>query len=186
MVAGVTMDGPSERAPADPAVGAIAALEDDLRGRVYVFIRCAGAPVTGEQTAAAAGISRKLATFHLNKLVEVGLLWATDAPASPIRKVGRRPKHYQPTDLDVRFSIPTRQRDELADILLHAILTQTDRESGRRVSGRAHPRTRTRRATVPRPTRPPRRWLCQSDLAPPGRRGFQPSSQRVGCDGCVS
>jgi predicted ArsR family transcriptional regulator len=58
----------------DPAIRAVAALDDELRRGMYAFIRKARRPVTREEAAASVGISRKLAAFHLDKLVEVGLL----------------------------------------------------------------------------------------------------------------
>jgi predicted ArsR family transcriptional regulator len=138
------MQAPTANTPSDPAVRAVAALEDGLRRGIYAYIRAAGHPVTREQAASATGISRKLAAFHLNKLVEVGLLRVSDAPAGPVRKVGRRPKHYQPTNLDVRVSIPTRQHDELADILIDAVLTHTQGETAQQAACRvAHQRGHT-------------------------------------------
>lgn len=124
------MDAPTARPAGDPALRALAALEDTLRQRIYGFIRSAGHPVTREQAAAAVGISRRLAAFHLTKLVEVGLLGVTDAPRGAVGKVGRRPKLYEPTDTDVRISIPVRQHDELAEILIEAVLTQAEGETG--------------------------------------------------------
>ena len=45
---------------------AAAILSDDLRRRMYAFIRAARAPVTRDEAAASVGISRKLAAFHLD------------------------------------------------------------------------------------------------------------------------
>jgi predicted ArsR family transcriptional regulator len=106
----------------EPVIRAIAALDDELRRGMYTFIRAAGRPVTREEAAAAVGISRKLAAFHLDKLVDAGVLRADYQPAPGIRKVGRAPKAYRPTDVDLRISIPPRQHDLLADILLDAVL----------------------------------------------------------------
>jgi predicted ArsR family transcriptional regulator len=107
----------------DPAIRAVAALEDDSRRRMYAFIRQARRPVTRDEAAASVGISRKLAAFHLDKLVEAGVLRAHFTPAGGIRKVGRTPKVYEPAELDITISIPQRQHDLLADILLDAVLT---------------------------------------------------------------
>lgn len=60
------------------------------------------------------GISRKLAAFHLDKLVEVGLLQATHECVGHVRKVGRLSKVYQPTRTIVRISIPEHRHDLLA------------------------------------------------------------------------
>jgi predicted ArsR family transcriptional regulator len=117
--------------PAEPAIRAVAALEDDLRRGMYAFIRRERRPVTRDEAAASVGISRKLAAFHLDKLVAAGLLRARDQAAGGIRKAGRAPKVYQPSDVDIRISIPQRQHDILADILVGAVLTEGRAESGR-------------------------------------------------------
>ena len=44
-------------------MAAIALLADELRQRLYRFVRAQPTPVTRDQAAAAAGISRKLAAF---------------------------------------------------------------------------------------------------------------------------
>jgi predicted ArsR family transcriptional regulator len=75
------------------------------------------------------GISRKLAAFHLDKLVDAGLLRAGYGAPGAVRKVGRRPKVYEPTDNEIRVSIPDRRRELLADLLVEAVLTEGDDET---------------------------------------------------------
>lgn len=106
----------------DARIRAIAALDDEMRGGMYAFIRAARRPVTRDEAAAAVGISRKLAAFHLDKLVDAGVLQADYQPAAGIRRAGRAPKVYRPVDADLRISIPSRNPDLLADILLDAVL----------------------------------------------------------------
>src|SRR5262249_56107637 len=78
-------------------------------------------PVSREEAAASTGISRKLAAFHLDKLVSAGLLRARyDAPLGP-RRVGRTPKTYEPSGTDISITIPARHYDVLADILIDAV-----------------------------------------------------------------
>ena len=112
-------------------IAAIAALDDELRRRMHAFVRRADRPVTRDEAAASVGISRKLAAFHLDKLVAAGLLKAGYANLSGVRRVGRAPKVYEPADVDVRVSIPPREFDVLADILVDAVLTETDGERAR-------------------------------------------------------
>jgi predicted ArsR family transcriptional regulator len=95
---------------------------------MYEFIRAARRPVTRDEAAAAVGISRKLAAFHLDKLVDAGALRAGYQPAG---RVGRTPKVYEPSGTDLRVSIPRRSHDILADILLDAVLTEGDQENAR-------------------------------------------------------
>jgi predicted ArsR family transcriptional regulator len=113
------------------AIAAIAALDDDLRGRMYAFIRRADRPVTRDEAAASVGISRKLAAFHLEKLVTAGLLRAGYANVAGVRRVGRAPKVYEPAGLDVQVSIPPREHGLLADILIEAVLTESGDENAR-------------------------------------------------------
>jgi predicted ArsR family transcriptional regulator len=106
----------------DPAIRAIAMLDDELRRGMYRFIRAARRPVTRDEAAAAVGISRKLAAFHLDKLVDAGVLKGGYQPVTGRRRVGRAPKVYEPVDADIRISIPARHHDLLAGILLGAVL----------------------------------------------------------------
>lgn len=122
-------DAPRRETATVSSLTAVAALSDESRRRMYEFIRRARHLVSRDEAAASIGISRKLAAFHLDKLVEVGLLRATCAPVGESRKVGRRPKVYEPTDATVRISIPDRQHDVLAEILLDAVLGQAGDES---------------------------------------------------------
>jgi predicted ArsR family transcriptional regulator len=123
----------------DAAIRAVAALDDELRHGMYTFARAAGRPVTRDEAAAAVGISRKLAAFHLDKLVAAGLLRTRYQPAGEQRKVGRAPRVYEPVDTDIRVTIPQREYDVLAGILLDAVLTEgpdeTARESALRAAG---------------------------------------------------
>ncbi len=56
------------------AVGAIALLDEPKRRRLYEYVAESDEPVGRDQAAAALGISRELAAFHLDRLVEGGLL----------------------------------------------------------------------------------------------------------------
>jgi predicted ArsR family transcriptional regulator len=119
----------------DASIRAVAALEDHLRRGMYAYIRQASRPVSRDEAASAVGISRKLAAFHLDKLVEAGVLSAHYAPLSGIRKVGRTPKVYEPSGMDIRVNFPQRQHELLAAILLDAVLAEGD-ESARAVAVR--------------------------------------------------
>jgi predicted ArsR family transcriptional regulator len=113
------------------AVQAVAALEDPSRRELYWFIRASAQPVTREQAAAAIGISRKLAAFHLDKLVDAGLLVADYDRAARTRTRGRAPKAYRPADVQVSISIPERQPAALAELLIDAVLTAGPDETAR-------------------------------------------------------
>jgi predicted ArsR family transcriptional regulator len=109
------------------AVAAVAALDDDVRDALYAFVRESGVPITRESAAAAVGISRKLAAFHLDKLVAAGLLCAR-IEAVGTRRVGRTPKIYEPAGTDIAVHVPPRQPQLLAEVLVRAVLTERDDE----------------------------------------------------------
>lgn len=169
--------------PVAAAIAAVSALDEPSRHGMYEFIRRQRRPVTREEAAAHVGISRKLAGFHLDKLVAAGLL--TVATATGVRRVGRAPKAYLAAESDVRVSIPERQHDVLAAILIDALATETPGESGTEVAMRvAHDRGVTvgqqERGKLGRGRLGPERALsaCQPLLA---RHGYEPDRVTPRC-----
>lgn len=116
---------------------AVAALDDELRRQLYLFVRRRGGAVSRDEAAAHAGISRKLAAFHLDKLVERGLLNARYArlPGRSGPGAGRSSKLYEPSDIQVDISIPERRYDIVGDIMI-AALNQESPEPPREVAKR--------------------------------------------------
>jgi predicted ArsR family transcriptional regulator len=122
------------------AVAAVAALDDEVRGALYAFAREAGGPVTRGAAADAVAISRKLAAFHLDKLVAAGLLVAR-IEAVGDKRVGRRPKVYEPAGTDIAVHVPPRQPQLLAEILVQAVVSErADERVGQAVVRAAHER----------------------------------------------
>lgn len=103
---------------------------------MYEFIRRQGRPVTRDEAAAHAGISRKLAAFHLEKLVDAGLLHAEpqQTPIGALRRRGRVPKVYRPTDGHVTVSIPEQRLDLLGEVLVDAVATEADSGNARQAA----------------------------------------------------
>jgi predicted ArsR family transcriptional regulator len=103
---------------------AVATLTDASRRALYDFVRRQDHPVAREEAAAATGMSRGLAAFHLDKLVGAGLLTADyAAPADQPRGRGRTPKVYAPSGDVVVITIPERHYELVADILAEAVST---------------------------------------------------------------
>lgn len=99
---------------------AVAALVDPSRRALFDYVRRQNHPVGREEAAAATGMARGLAAFHLDKLVETGLLVARyEAPAGP-RGRGRTPKVYAAAAAGLTITIPERRDDLVADILAEA------------------------------------------------------------------
>ena len=115
------------------------ALDDPSRRALYEYVRRAGHPVSREEAADATAMSRGLAAFHLDKLVEAGLLAARYQAA--VRRRGRTPKVYEPTPGDVTVSVPERRYRMVAEILAAAVdedPTHADRAATRQAYRHGH------------------------------------------------
>jgi predicted ArsR family transcriptional regulator len=101
---------------------AVVALADSSRRALYAYVRRADHPVSREEAGQAAGISRGLAAFHLDKLVDAGLLRARHeaSPGRP-RGRGRAPKVYELASTGVTVTIPERRYELIAEILADAV-----------------------------------------------------------------
>jgi predicted ArsR family transcriptional regulator len=168
---------PNSPVPAEAALESVNALGDETRRRTYAFVRRAGRPVTRDEAAEGAGISRKLAAFHLDKLVGAGLLRAHyEHPGGP-RRVGRRPKLYEPSGVTFQISIPERRHELLADMLMEAVLAETTEDARHATVRVAGERGRALGAAERRATRPGRlgaergMTICEHMLE---RHGFEP------------
>jgi predicted ArsR family transcriptional regulator len=117
-------------------IRAVAALDEPQRRLLYDCIRTARRPISRDEAASAVGISRKLAAFHLDKLVSAGLL-RSQLSARGVARVGRRPKVYELADADILISIPTRRYEMLAHILTQALLTEEQHGSAKAAAARA-------------------------------------------------
>lgn len=131
-----------------------ASLVEPQRRDLYTFVRRQHRPVTREEVAQACGVSRSLAAFHLDKLVEAGLLTTIEPAeaASGHRGRGRPPKTYRASDTQIRFVLPERRLDLLSDILVDAVAdrpgdawqaaVETGRRHGHRIGVEHRPRRR--------------------------------------------
>lgn len=113
----------------DPAdVQAIALLDEPVRRRLYEWAVAAGRAVGRDEAAAATGVSRTLAAFHLDRLAAAGLL-ATEYRRLSGRTgpgAGRPAKLYRRGPREVEVTLPER-RYELAARLLAASLERSGR-----------------------------------------------------------
>jgi predicted ArsR family transcriptional regulator len=119
---------------------AVAALVDRTRRTLFDYVRRQNRPVSREEAAEAQGMSRGLAAFHLDKLVDVGLLRARyQAPTGWPRGRGRTPKVYESAQDSLAISIPERRYQLIAEILTDAL-----DEDPADVAGAAHRQARRR------------------------------------------
>jgi predicted ArsR family transcriptional regulator len=98
-------------------------LEDEQRRRVYLIVRRATRAMSREEVAEAAGISKGLAAFHLDRLLEAGFLHAHYArpPGAGGPGAGRPAKRYASSDVEVAVLIPHRNYDLAGRVLARAI-----------------------------------------------------------------
>lgn len=109
----------------DDAVTAVAALADPVRRRLYRFVGLQDHAVSRDEAAAAIGISRSAAAFHLDRLVDDGLL-ETEFRRLTGRQgpgAGRPAKLYRRVAEEITVSLPSR-RYELAGGLLAAAVSE--------------------------------------------------------------
>ena len=118
----------------DP-VGALALLDDPKRRQLYQLVAGSQTPVGRDEAAAALGISRELAAFHLDRLAAAGLL-ETEYKRLGDRRgpgAGRPAKLYRRAEREVAVSLPPRHYDLAADLMA----TTLDRLGGAAGQGAA-------------------------------------------------
>ena len=124
---------------ADPHIEAVAALDEPNRRRLYDHVIAQAAPVTRDEAAAAVGLARPTAAFHLDRLADAGLLDVVferrTGKSGP--GAGRPAKLYRRSDRQFTVSVPER-RYQLAGELLAAAVDDatTSGESPRAVLNR--------------------------------------------------
>ncbi len=99
----------------------MAALIDPVRRALYEHVRRQDHPVSREEAADAVAVSRTLTAFHLDKLVDVGLLRARYESPSGKRGRGRTPKVYEANPDGLSLTVPPRQYELAGQILADAI-----------------------------------------------------------------
>jgi predicted ArsR family transcriptional regulator len=102
----------------------LSALGEPNRRRAYEAVLEARRPVSRVDVAKALGIGVRLAAFHLDKLVDEGLLSTYFARQEGRRGgpgSGRPPKWYVASPQGFDITLPPRRNDLAAGILLHAV-----------------------------------------------------------------
>jgi len=102
----------------DDPIDAVAALAEPTRRALYDLVAASTEAVGRDDAAAASGISRELAAFHLDRLVEAGLLQTEFRRRSGRTGpgAGRPAKLYRRAARDITVSLPARQYERAADL----------------------------------------------------------------------
>jgi predicted ArsR family transcriptional regulator len=167
----------TERSIDDP-IEAIALLDEPNRQRLYDLVVASHEPVGRDDAAAALRISRELAAFHLDRLVEGGLLQIEyrrrNGRSGP--GAGRPAKLYRRSDQELTFSIPPRRYDLAAEIMAAALETLGGSSGVQAVAEIARARGAAVGADARRNAgaRPSRRRLLAGLLDVMRRAGFEP------------
>ncbi len=103
-------------------IEAIALLQDPVRRRLYEFVAAQGREVGRNEAAEAAGVARTLAAFHLDKLVDAGLLEAGSRRLTGRSGpgAGRPAKVYRRSAVERGVSVPPRDYGTAAGVLAEA------------------------------------------------------------------
>lgn len=107
----------------DANVTRLAALAEPVRRALYQFVAGQAEPVSRERAAAGVGVAHHLAKFHLDKLVDDGLLQPRYQRRSGRQGpgAGRPAKHYVRAERQLELSLPARDYAALAELLARAI-----------------------------------------------------------------
>ncbi|MDQ3881140.1 MAG: helix-turn-helix domain-containing protein, partial [Chloroflexota bacterium] len=103
----------------EPALNALVTLAEPMRRDLYAYVVRRGGPVSRDEAARALGIARSLAAFHLDRLVDAGLLAAGYRRLSGRTGpgAGRPAKVYRRSDRRFELSLPHRRHELLAELL---------------------------------------------------------------------
>jgi predicted ArsR family transcriptional regulator len=104
-------------------IGRIAALADPVRRTLYFYVAQAPGTVSRDEAAREVRIARPLAAFHLDKLVQQGLLEASYRRLTKRRGpgAGRPAKLYRRSGLQVDVSLPPREYELAARLFAGAL-----------------------------------------------------------------
>ncbi len=109
--------------PGGPDLASLSTLDDPVRRRLYEGVTRQDDPVGRDEAAAAAGVGRALAVYHLDKLVESGLLTASyqRPPGRSGPGAGRPAKLYARSDREFAVTVPPREYELAARLLVQVV-----------------------------------------------------------------
>lgn len=164
-------------------IAAFASLADPTRRRLYLYAISRPDGAGRDEAAEAVGITRALAAFHLDRLTSDGLLVAgyrrLTGRSGP--GAGRPAKIYRRSPKDLSFSVPQRNYELLARVLVEALTSGEEPSDALGESAQALGRNIGARARAEAGPRPSRRRLLASGCAALDECGFGPAMDTYGC-----
>lgn len=123
-----------------PGLAALSGLDDPVRGQLYEFVSGSTEPAGRDEAAAATGIGRALAAYHLDKLVGLGLLTASyrRQAGRTGRGAGRPAKLYARSEREFAVTVPPREYELAARLLARAVETGGNGQSRTALHTAAH------------------------------------------------
>lgn len=194
-----------DRATSEPGdhLATLAVLAEPTRRRLYEWVVARAEPAGRDDAAAELGIGRPLVAFHLDRLVEAGLL-ETEYRRRGGRTgpgAGRPAKLYRRTSTELAVSVPPRRYDVVAALLAEGLEGLEGPSSAVGSGGASDPATPSplRRAAErrgarlgeagrgrlgPRPSRPRTRAALVAILADQGYAPRELGSSGIGLGNC--
>ncbi|MGD9997844.1 MAG: helix-turn-helix transcriptional regulator [Acidimicrobiia bacterium] len=161
-------------------IAGVASLAEPQRRALYRFVVTRGEAVGKDEAAAAMGVPRSVAAFHLDRLVADGLL-VTEFRRLTGRQgpgAGRPAKLYRRAEGEMSVSLPARQYDLAAGLLAAAVndATTTGTPVGTALTRVASARGRSlgERARQEAGKRPGRQALLDASLSVLDEQGYEP------------
>jgi predicted ArsR family transcriptional regulator len=175
-------------------LASLSSLDDPVRRRLYEVVRERAEPVGRDEAATAAGVGRALAVYHLDKLVEAGLLTASyqRPPGRSGPGAGRPAKLYARSGREFAVTVPPREYELAARLLVQAVeadpggssraaLVKAARRLGAELGGRFRPEVADRTGDAGRAEVADLGGVADLDEALSGQ-GYEP---RHGEDGVI-
>lgn len=121
------MDGPPFAGVDTDQLAPLCSLEDPTRRRLYDHVVTRGEPVSRDRVSDELGIDRSTVAYHLDRLVDQGLLTASFARPSGRTGpgAGRPAKHYQRSEREFAVSVPPRDYRLAAELFARAAEADT-------------------------------------------------------------
>jgi len=121
-----------------------ALLDEPVRRDLYLYVCRQGRPVSRDEAAQALGISRSLAAFHLDRLLDGGLLESSFQRLSGRTGpgAGRPSKLYERSSSQVDLTLPPRRYQLAGELMTHALAGSYEAGGRKALQKDAHERGR--------------------------------------------